>query len=82
VEYARNLSKGKSKKNDDEDIERPLGVEMPWFGMQFRTLGKREMGIEIGLVDSRGREGVVRCTSFKVGWCMPYHASIRGWRLQ
>lgn len=69
--YAERLAKGKGRSSSDDEIGRPLGIELFWFGIQFRTLGKREMAFEIGLVDSRGREGIVRCSSHKVcmQWC-------------
>lgn len=44
----------------------PLGVELPWIGMQVKRLSRRELSFEVGVVDSRGREGVIRCSSYKV----------------
>lgn len=45
-----------------------LGIELPWFGIQFKPLGvRRRVTIELGLVDTRGRVGVVRLSSHKVG---------------
>lgn len=44
----------------------PLGVELGWVGMQLKRLGRRGMAVEIGVVDKRRREGVVRCSSWKV----------------
>ncbi|WRT70214.1 uncharacterized protein IL334_007209 [Kwoniella shivajii] len=61
TEYKKSLNKGKSK---DEGYL-PLGVEMPWMGLQVKRLGKRGMSYEIGLVDNRGKEGVIRFSSFK-----------------
>lgn len=56
--------KGKGRLLDDQPL--PLGIELPWLGMQIRPLGKRPMGFELGVVDTRGREGVIRVSSFKV----------------
>ncbi|RSH81224.1 uncharacterized protein EHS24_008661 [Apiotrichum porosum] len=43
-----------------------LGIELPWFGIQFKPLGvRRRVTIELGLVDARGRVGVVRLSSHK-----------------
>ncbi|WVF72977.1 hypothetical protein IAT40_007795 [Kwoniella sp. CBS 6097] len=61
TEYRRRLDKGKAR--DDGRI--PLGVELPWIGLQIKRLGRRDMSFEVGIVDNRGREGVVRCSSFK-----------------
>ena len=38
------------------------------MGLQLRPLGKRPLSFEVGLVDMKGREGVIRCSSFKVRW--------------
>ncbi|WVQ84415.1 hypothetical protein IAT38_006567 [Cryptococcus sp. DSM 104549] len=43
----------------------PLGVELQWLGLQLRALGKRGVSFEVGVVDIGGREGVIRCSSFK-----------------
>lgn len=56
--------KGKGRLLDDQPL--PLGIELPWLGMQIRPLGKRPMSFELGVVDTRGREGVIRISSFKV----------------
>ncbi|WWD19640.1 hypothetical protein CI109_104102 [Kwoniella shandongensis] len=61
TESRRRLAKGKG----GEDLPLALGVELPWVGMQVKRLGRRHMSFEIGFVDTRGREGVVRCSSFK-----------------
>lgn len=55
----------KGKERDDMMV--PLGVELPWIGMQMKKLSRRELSFEVGVVDSRGREGVIRCSSYKVG---------------
>ena len=59
TESRRQREKGKSRGDS-------LGAELEWVGMQLKRLGKREMSFEIGIIDSRGREGMVRCSSFKV----------------
>ncbi|WVO12528.1 hypothetical protein L204_100128 [Cryptococcus depauperatus] len=43
----------------------PLGVALPCIGLQLRRLGQRDVSFEVGVVDSRKREGVIRCSSFK-----------------
>lgn len=45
-----------------------LGVELPFFGIQFKRLGKRGVAFEIGVEDARGREGTIRLSSWKVSW--------------
>ncbi|ORY33419.1 hypothetical protein BCR39DRAFT_519928 [Naematelia encephala] len=47
-----------------QDIQ-PLGIELGWVHLQVKRLGRREMSFEVGIVDARGREGVVRCSSFQ-----------------
>jgi len=59
IEAQRRREKGKYRGE-------PLGIELEWMGLQLKRLGRREMSLEIGIVDSRGREGVVRCSSFQV----------------
>jgi hypothetical protein len=44
----------------------PLGVELPWVHFQLKRLGARSLAVEIGVVDAKGREGVIRCSSFQV----------------
>lgn len=43
-----------------------MGVELPYVGVQFKRLGKRGLALEIVVEDQRGREGVVRLSSWKV----------------
>lgn len=47
-------------------LSQPLGVELPWFGIQFRRLGGREVSLEVGVVDTQGNEGRIRFSSFQV----------------
>jgi hypothetical protein len=75
TEYRRRMEKGKMRAGE---APIPLGLELPWLGMQVRRLGRREMGFEVGVVDARGREGVVRCTSFKVGQAFSSWAEATG----
>lgn len=57
---------GRSLKGKEQDeVMIPLGVELPWIGMQVKRLSRRELSFEVGVVDSRGREGVIRCSSYK-----------------
>jgi len=62
-EHRRRLSNGKGKAQDVE----PLGLEAPWAGFHIRPLGRRDFALELGVVDRRGREGIVRLSTFKVG---------------
>ncbi|WVW86183.1 hypothetical protein I302_108224 [Kwoniella bestiolae CBS 10118] len=61
TEYRAGRDKGKSR----DDGCMPLGIELPWVGLQVKRLGKRDMSFEVGIVDNRGREGIVRFSSFK-----------------
>ena len=61
VSNARHDSRRSDKSKSD-----PLGVELGWISMQIRRLGRRHLSFEIGILDSRGREGVIRCSSFQV----------------
>ena len=54
-------------KSNTRDKSQPLGIEIPWMGMHFRPLGSRPFSIEVGVVDAKQREGVIRISSFKVG---------------
>ena len=42
-----------------------LGIRLPWMYLQARNLGK-PWSFEFGIVDSRGREGTIRCSTFQV----------------
>jgi hypothetical protein len=44
----------------------PLGLTLPWLGLQFRRLGTRECALEVGVVDAHGNAGRIRCSSFQV----------------
>ena len=48
------------------DSSKYLGLTHQYFHMQFRDIG-RDFGFEIGLSDTAGRTGVVRCSTFQVG---------------
>ncbi|WVR00168.1 hypothetical protein IAU59_007310 [Kwoniella sp. CBS 9459] len=61
TEFRRRLDTGKGR----DEGQLPLGIELPWIGMQLKRLGRRDMSFEVGIVDSRGREGTIRCSSFK-----------------
>ncbi|KXN86527.1 hypothetical protein AN958_09999 [Leucoagaricus sp. SymC.cos] len=42
----------------------PLGLKHPWIHLQVRNLG-REWSFEVGIVDSAGRTGVLRMSTFQ-----------------
>lgn len=77
TEYRRRVDKGKARAGEGP---MPLGIELGSVGLQVRRLGRREFAFEIGLVDTKGREGIVRCSSFKVCPCvtMPHLSRSQG----
>jgi hypothetical protein len=73
------IQAGASRKGKEK--AEPLGIELPWVGLQVKRLGRRAMSFEFGLVDARGREGVVRISSYKVRsrpcpWLLSFHRLI------
>jgi hypothetical protein len=44
----------------------PLGIELPWVGLQIKRLGNRGIALEFGIRDTKGVEGVIRLSSYKV----------------
>lgn len=48
-----------------KDRPEGLGVKLPWLHLQVKNL-EREWSFDVGLVDVRGREGRVRCSTFQV----------------
>jgi hypothetical protein len=52
-----------------------LGMKHPWINIQVRNMG-REWSFEFGVVDTAGRKGVVRCSTFQVhpylSGCTPF----------
>ncbi|WVR07669.1 hypothetical protein IAU60_004711 [Kwoniella sp. DSM 27419] len=67
-----NVDKGKAR----DDGGAPLGVELPWLGLQLKTLGRRSLSLEVGVVDSRGRESVIRLSTFKTNPTVHPHRQI------
>lgn len=43
-----------------------LGIELPWLGLHIRPLGKRAWCFDVGLIDARGVEGIIRVSSLAV----------------
>lgn len=41
-----------------------LGIKLPWIHIQVRNL-ERDWSFEIGVVDSSGRDGIIRCSTFQ-----------------
>ncbi|EJC97730.1 uncharacterized protein FOMMEDRAFT_115057 [Fomitiporia mediterranea MF3/22] len=41
-----------------------LGLTLPWMYIQARSLG-REWAFEVGITDTAGRRGVIRCSTFQ-----------------
>lgn len=46
-------------------VDSDLHLKHPWLHIQVKRLG-REWSFEVGIVDHAGREGVIRCSTFKV----------------
>ena len=47
-----------------------LHLKHPWLHIQVKRLG-REWSFEVGIVDHAGREGAIRCSTFKVTAYLP-----------
>jgi phosphatidate phosphatase PAH1 len=54
-----------------DDSKRTLGLTHHWLHIQLRDLG-REFSFEVGLVDTVGRVGVLRCSTFQVRYGTGY----------
>jgi hypothetical protein len=77
--YVQTGRSGKDKgKGRDEVL--PLGIELPWVGIQIKRLGNRGIAVEFGVKDTRGIEGIIRLSSYKV--CSTSPASDRQLKLQ
>ena len=61
AEHRRRMGNGKGKTREVE----PLGIEASWAGFHIRPLGLRDFSLELGVVDSRGKEGIIRISTFK-----------------
>jgi len=48
-----------------------LHLKHPWLHIQVKRLG-REWSFEVGIVDHAGREGAIRCSTFKVTAFLPF----------
>ncbi|CUA73245.1 hypothetical protein RSOLAG22IIIB_10659 [Rhizoctonia solani] len=48
----------------EDGSKQSLGLTHQWLHMQIRDIG-REFSFEIGLIDSAGRAGVIRCSTFQ-----------------
>ena len=48
-----------------------LHLKHPWLHIQVKQLG-REWSFEVGIVDHAGREGTIRCSTFKVSAPLPF----------
>jgi len=55
--------KGKGR---DDGGALPLGIELPWVGIQIKRLGRKGIALEFGVMDHRGVEGIIRLSSYKV----------------
>ena len=51
---------------NEEGAVQALGVELPWVHLQLKRLGQRGMAFEVGVVDVKGRQGIIRCSSSQV----------------
>lgn len=43
-----------------------LAITLDWLHLQLRPLGRRELAVEVGLIDANGTRAVVRAASFTV----------------
>ena len=57
-----------------------LHLKHPWLHIQVKRLG-REWSFEVGIVDYAGREGTIRCSTFKVTALFPFLAHYSSSRL-
>jgi hypothetical protein len=62
---AGGYGKGKGK---EEAL--PLGIELPWVGLQIKRLGNRGIAMEFSIRDTKGVEGVIRLSSYKVRYTL------------
>lgn len=46
-----------------------LGLKHTWLHIQVRNLS-RDWSFEVGIVDKLGRQGIVRCSTFQVHFCL------------
>lgn len=65
IQAGRSMGKGKGKE------QLPLGIELPWVGVQIKRLGHRGMALEFGIKDTKGVEGIIRLSSYKVRTSSP-----------
>jgi len=61
--YIQAGGRGKGKGREEA---LPLGIELPWVGIQIKRLGNRGIALEFGIKDTRGVEGIIRLSSYKV----------------
>ena len=60
------IQAGGNGKGKGREEALPLGIELPWVGIQIKKLGNRGIALEFGIRDTKGVEGVIRLSSYKV----------------
>ena len=68
IQIGGSVAAHRQRKGKWRESSMPLGATLPWVNLQIRHLGRRSFAFDIGFVDSKGQEGVIRCSSFKVGF--------------
>lgn len=64
--YIQAGSSATARKKGGEGVPLPLGLELPRVHFQLKRLGSRGFALEVGVLDLKGREGVIRCSTFQV----------------
>ncbi|KAI9634138.1 uncharacterized protein MKK02DRAFT_38810 [Dioszegia hungarica] len=63
--YIQAGSSATARKKGGEGVPLPLGLELPRVHFQLKRLGSRGFALEVGVLDLKGREGVIRCSTFQ-----------------
>ncbi|KAF5357122.1 hypothetical protein D9756_006477 [Leucocoprinus leucothites] len=71
IQCPPNLSPSSSLPERSSTPTPSLGLKYPWMHLQVRNLG-REWSFEVGIVDTAGRTGVLRMSTFQVPNLLPF----------
>jgi hypothetical protein len=66
IQAGSSKGKGRATEEAGRPPVLPLGIELPWAGIQIKRLGQKGLAFEFGVVDARGKEGTIRISSYKV----------------